>query len=345
VTLDETPACSGVGRAPQYGEITFVEEGRLMGVSPDGAKRRCLADLSEGVYGTSGLWNASGDRLLLGNDVLGPRLTAQRIPREWNGEWSRPTGTSLIRITNDGRLEKLSLEDNSVTDISFLARHDDVAYHPAGTHLAVSGEATDGSYGVYIVTNQGTEPQLLARGEESRDVFDLVFSEGGRSLYFVADHGKKMHLHRLSLNPASEKDKGTVQEVEFDTLKIADSISNVVLSPFDDSVAWMQNADCAAGLPGELGTHFFRDEAIRVPSELADRSIVPIGWLPGGKFGKLVVHARTTGCSTAQPADIHVLTDGPSHWFIAEQEVAAASIRVTHPPPPPPPDVEQEVVA
>ena len=338
--------CDGLGRPPNQGEITFLDEGRLIGVSPNGLRRRCLLDLAD-VEPTGGPfleWNAPGDRLLLGATILGPRSAVEPLPRSWVGQWSRPTGTSLVRITSDGRLEKRSLEDGTATDISFLARHDDVAYHPAGTHIAVSGEAADGSYGVYIATNLGTEAQLLARGEEARYVDQLVFSEGGRSLYFVADHGKKLHLHRLSLNPPADGDPGTVQEVEFDTLSVADSISSLVVSPFTppDAIAWTENGDCAAGKPSELGADGLGISTPKAPDALEDRSVVPIGFLPDMR---LVVHARSTGCSTAQPSEIYVL-----HWkrapkFIADQEVAAAAVRLAHGPPPPPPDVEQEVVA
>ena len=349
---DETPAaddpCDGLGRPPGRGQITFLSEGRLIGVSPNGLRRTCLADLSSELLsgGPFHSWNAPGDRLILAGNLVGSDTAIDPLPPKWAAsEWSRPTGASLIRITNAGRLEKRSLEDGSVTDISFLARHDDVAYHPAGTHLAVSGEAEDGSYGVYITTNVGTEPQLLARGEESRFVDQLIFSQGGRSLYFVADHGKKVHLHRLSLNPPSEGDTGTVQEVEFDTLSVADSISNLVVSPFTppDAIAWTENGDCAAGQPSRLrseGTGTIAEP--HVPTGLMDRSIVPIGFLP---TLRLVVHARSTGCSSAQPGEIYVLRRSGDPTLIEEQEVAAASVRFAHGPPPPPPDIEQEVVA
>jgi hypothetical protein len=349
---DETPSaddsCDGLGLPPARGQITFLSEGRLIGVSPRGLRRTCLADLNSELLsgGPFHNWNAPADRLILAGNLIGPDAAIDPLPPKWHAsEWSRPTGASLIRITRDGRLEKRSLEDGSVTDISFLAHHDDVAYHPAGTHLAVSGEAEDGSYGVYITTNVGTEPQLLARGEESRYVDQLVFSEGGRSLYFVADHGKKVHLHRLSLNPPSEGDTGTVQEVEFDTLSVADSISNLVVSPFTppDAIAWTENGDCAAGQPSRLrseGTGTIAEP--HIPADLMDRSIVPIGFLPSLR---LVVHARSTGCSTAQPGEIYVLGRSGAPTFIEDQEVAAASVRLAHGPPPPPPDIEQEVVA
>lgn len=349
---EETPAtddsCGGLGRPPARGQITFLREGRLIGVSPNGLRRTCLADLSSELLsgGSFQSWNAPGDRLILGANLIGADAAIDPLPPKWHAsEWSRPTGASLIRITREGRLEKRSLEDGSVTDISFLARHDDVAYHPAGTHLAVSGEAEDGSYGVYITTNVGTEPQLLARGEESRYVDQLVFSEGGRSLYFVADHGTNVHLHRLSLNPPSEGDTGTVQEVEFDTLSVADSISDLVVAPFTppDAIAWTENGDCAGGRPSRLrseGTGTIAEP--HIPADLMDRSIVPIAFLPSLR---LVVHARSTGCSTAQPGDIYVLGRSGAPTLIEEQEVAAASVRLAHGPPPPPPDIEQEVVA
>lgn len=86
------------------------------------------------------------------------------------------------------------------TDISFLDRHDAVTYHPAGEHISTSGVAADGSYGLYLATNLGTKPQLLARGEAARFITNLRFTEDGRHLYYTARHGPRdWHLHRLSV--------------------------------------------------------------------------------------------------------------------------------------------------
>src|SRR5688500_335146 len=84
------------------------------------------------------------------------------------------------------------------TDISFLQRHDAVTYHPAGEHIATSGLAADGSYGLHLATNVGGEPMLLARGEAARFITNLYFSENGLWLYYTAKHGPEdWHLHRL----------------------------------------------------------------------------------------------------------------------------------------------------
>lgn len=331
LTLEPTASCDGLGRAPLGGQITYVEEGRLMAASPDGGTVTCLADLADIASSPSSLlWNAPGDRILIGGRVLNRDLTATERLAPVPALWSRPTGTSVIWV-DDGRLMKRPSGGGPAVDISFLARHDDVAYHPAGTHISTSGLAVDGNYGLYLATNLGEEEQLIARGEQARFITNLTFSEDGGLLYYTAKHGPEdWHLHRMRIGA----------EASLETLAKRDSDFVYVVSPDDPfQVAWFSSGDCAAG---EHGTFRASYPKLEIPGELENSDLKPVGWL---SHTKLLVTSSPVGCSTASPHDLYVLRRGAPPVLIIEEVGATAAIRRVADPPPPPPGEEQEVVA
>lgn len=243
-----------------------------------------------------------------------------------------PKGTSVVYVTGDGRLMKRSSFGGPATDISFLERHDDVTYHPAGEHIATTGVAEDGSYGLYLATNVGGEERLLARGEEARFITDLVFSHSGLSLYYSARHGPRdRHLHRLNMGRDATLD--TLDNSEFGFYFAVSEVEEI--PPY----GWSSIGDCAAGEPDRLHV---RGESIELPSELKRTSLRPVGWLPGRK---LVVTSSPVSCSVAAPQDIYVLSHAAQPVLIAREVGLTAAVRTVLPPPPPPPGEEQEVVA
>jgi hypothetical protein len=338
-TLDPTANCDGFGRAARKGEVTFISEGRLMAAGLDG-ESRCLVDLTgAGIEGGNVIpptWNALADRVIVSNRALADGLTVTRRLTAGSFDralWSRPTGTSVIYLTRDNRIEKRSSFGGKATDISFLERHDSVTYHPAGTHIATTGLEDDGTYGLYLATNVGTEPQLLAVGEAARFITNLHFSEDGQYLYYTARHGPtNWHLHRLAMG----------EDPFLDTLDMGEFDYTYAVSPFDAfRVAYFQPGDCAAGEPGTMKIEGFRTKGIQIPDEFENDNLIPIGWLPRGE---LVVARRPISCSTAAPSDIYVLSnDEPV--LIVEEVGGSAALRMEMPEPPPPPGGEQEVVA
>ena len=226
---------------------------------------------------------------------------------------------------------KRSSYGGAATDISFLERHDAVTYHPAGEHIATTGVAKNGNYGLYLATNLGTDPKLLARGEAARFITNLHFTEDGDYLYYTARHGpRNWHLHRLRIG----------KEAELETLAKAGTDFEYAVSPFAGfTYASFVPGDCVAGEPGTFETV---NSKLRLSPELRSREIHPIGWLPDDK---LVVRASTTGCSTAQPGDVYVLSRGAAPILVDEENYGSVSVRVRMPEPPPPPGEEQEVVA
>jgi hypothetical protein len=309
-----------------------------MAAEASGDSEKCLADLRDHNAPTTGQmrWNADGDRVIIGTVALSGDLT-QTTPLSGNpGEapkWSRPTGTSVVYIEPDGSLMKRGSSGGRAVDISFLASHDDVVYHPAGTHIATSGSSSDGSYGLYLATNLGTEEQLIARGEAAKFITDLHFSEDGRYLYYTAQHGPtNWHLHRLTIG----------KDAILETLDKAEGRFSYSVSPWDWSrLAWLEPGDCGAGRPGTLHFPDHLEDRFTIPPELAARNLEPIGWLPSGD---LVVRSFPTRCTNAPLFDVYVLSrDEPV--LIVNDTYGSVAVRAPLPPPPPPPGEEQEVVA
>ena len=343
LTLEPTESCDGLGRPPSGGEVTFVRGSKLLGIRPDGSRKRCLADLRDLRRGLYAYWNAPGDRVLIDGPEIALSQDLESTPPLvdrplWESPvWSRPTGTSVVYITKDGHLEKRPSFGGPPTDISFLDRHEAVAYHPAGTHIVVSGRKAD-EEGLFLATNVGTKPQLLARGEDTPSIHGMEFSHDGRSLYFLASHDHSKHLHRLSLEPNGAR-RGTVRELGLETLaRSRADITPPTISPWSGQVAWAEG-ECSSGIPASL--QIPGNDRLIVTPELRTLSLGPVGWLPNGN---LVVVAYTPGhCGTTSDGT-WVLSDREPRRIIGLLDIAPV-LRVPLPPPPPPPDDEQAVVA
>ena len=103
------------------------------------------------------LWGPTGDRLLAGDVLLTSSGSVPTLSMDMP-TWSRPTGTSLVWV-DEGRLYKAGTDQSEARDISFLASHDAVTYHPAGFEIATTGEAEDGTRGIWIANNDGSDPR------------------------------------------------------------------------------------------------------------------------------------------------------------------------------------------
>lgn len=335
-TLPATAECRGLGPPRKETEITYIQDGRLVATSPDNTSPSCLANLTNAdVEFSSPNWNASATRVIVGNTAISRNLSRTPLLAKTNVDWSRPKGTSVVFITKNGRLLKRSSYGGAAIDISFLARHDDVTYHPAGTHIVTTGESTNGSYGLWLATNEGTKRQLLARGENAHEISMLTFKHDGESLFFSADHGHVHHLHRLRL----PGDRGT----GLDTLdKSERGYSHIAVSPFGGRLAWTEAGNCATGIPGTL--HFGGPPwkaLVTDGSGLDGRTLEARGWLPGRK---LLVASRATGCSV-QPENVFVLSEESPRMIATSEDPGFATVRAPLPPPPPPPKRKQEVEA
>ncbi|MDQ3940920.1 MAG: hypothetical protein M3238_06200, partial [Actinomycetota bacterium] len=339
--IDSFPTdCGGLGTVPRAGEVTFVRDGRLYGVAPDGTSARCLARAPAGRRLD---WGGSGDRAFLAVSDSKGRVIFEDRDHLLSAELadvafglSRPTGTSVLFGSSDGRrLFKLPSTGGPPEELSFLKRHDEAIYHPAGEHIAVVGENHDGDYGIFLATNLGTDPQLLVVGEDARRIYSLSFSPLG-FLYYVAEHDDHFDVHGMSLQPTGTGDVTTSPLQTFYSSE--EPIARVVVSQFRPvrRLAIEVGVDPDATCPSKtvVWTNQTKPDGETLPGE----STKPVGWLPNGDLVYV-----TTDAECESTDDIFVWS-GDRATLLA-QGVSAPAIRGQLPPPPDPPTVLPEVVA
>jgi hypothetical protein len=322
-------ACKGL-RDLQGPQLSFVTDETLYVARPGAVTARCVVE----VQSPADLqWGPEGDRLHLGDlrRYNGEEIVALEDEAE-SIAWSRPTGTSLVYIS-DGRLMKVDAFGEAPMDISFLAEHDEVVYHPAGTHVAVTGTADDGTYGLWLATNVGEDAQLLAIGEDARRIFSLSFEHEGTTLYYAAEHEDRYDVHSLLL--ALQDEEGEVRDAELGTIDSSSSeTGDVVASEFhEDSLAYTVGS-CEEGKT----TRVWTGSVTELGGELAGLSTEPVGWLPSGE---LLVLGRESGCE----GEGTLYAWSPEETTLLAADVSAAGVRAVLPPPPDPPSTEQQVIA
>lgn len=323
--------CDGIGAAPapDAAEITFVIDGRLYAANPDGSDVRCL---TKGQFPTQ--WGGAADRVLVREDGV---LTAVdefgsstlAVQGRFEGEsWTRPTGSSVVGIADDGRVVKYPIDGGDPVDLSFLARHDEVIYHPAGTHVLVVGESADGTYGIWLATNIGTEPELLIEGTTATLSFPSV-SHDGLFLQFIAEHEDgTSHVHQVFLPDAGN--------AEFDAsiaLETSSPLSNLMVSPYGVGELAVAQGTCGT----DLHTVFPFWPETEVLPQMESR---PIGFLPGEPT-RLLVAAYPELCRADSPVDLYIVDalgeDEPVLVVGGIDAFALPGVRAPLPDPPPPP--------
>jgi len=341
LTRLQTKECSGLGDLDRKtAQITFIQNGQIQAASPDGDVTDCLIELEGKPEGLA--WGPLGDRVLAGDTTYFPGRTHDVAH---SGFWSRPEGTSLIYIDDrSGRLLKTSSTGGPVEDISFLKKHVSVAYHPAGTHIAVAGRLRNGVEGIFFATNMGTDHYLAVRGESSPWINSLVFSQDGRHLYFTARHDGMFHLHDLAVS--SGKDIGSELDVapgQLSTLYETDRIlSPPTVSPFSKKpqVAVVEG-DCSE--PNET---LILERGKMVPLEwpVEDESPFAVGWLPDDR---LVVNVGLQGhCATGRSIEVWDPSAATRTTIVASRAMSpVAAVRARLPKAPDPPVPAQEVPA
>jgi hypothetical protein len=321
--------CDGLGRLHGT-QLSFVSRGELFVARPTRSVARCALEIAspDDVE-----WGPEGDRLHFG-DLR--RYNGDRIVSLDNSSdslaWSRPTGTSIVFVSEE-RLMKVDAFGEQPFDISFLADHDEVVYHPAGTHVAVTGTADDGTYGVWLATNAGEEPQLLAIGEDARQIFSPGFGHDGTTLYYAAEHDDRYDVHALRL--ALEDAEGDTRDADLDTLDSSTGeMGDVVVSEFAPAEIAYTVGSCEEG----KRIRVWNGSVTELEGDLAEASSEPVGWLP---TGELLVLARDSGCTG--DGTLYLWHPDETKRLIAG--VSAAGVRAVLPPPPNPPGSQQQVVA
>jgi hypothetical protein len=324
-----TDGCEGL-RKLRGTQVSFVLEGDLYVAQRSGNVARCVLEIPQPLDVN---WGPEGDRVNFGDlrryegeGVVSLDDSAESI------SWSRPTGRAIVYVS-EGRLMKVDAFGGQPVDISFLADHDEVVYHPAGTHIAVTGTADDGTYGLWLATNVGKDVQLLAIGEDARRIFSLSFAHDGTTIYYAAEHDDHYDVHSLRL--ALQDEEGAIRDAELGTVDSASTeMGDVAVSEFaPQSVAYTVGS-CEEGKT----TRVWDGSVTELGGELAGLSTEPVGWLPGGE---LLVLARQSGCEG--DGTLYVWESGQATTLVPG--VSAAGVRAVLPPPPDPPASEQQAVA
>jgi hypothetical protein len=261
--------CQGLGAPPPEGAITFVDAGRLLsvGASPS-ASVTCLLD---GVGTGSALrWNGPADKVILpdGRAVASTGAAVVGRGQAASITWSYPTGTTVLDV-DAGRLLLIPAGGGDPLDISFLARHDAAVYHPAGTHVVSSGLARDGTYGLWLATNRGSNVGQLVR-EPAISISNLVFT-ANHQLLFVADHGDHKDLHQMDLTTGKLVTPATIPSTECFTAVVASRLAG-------GGVAWA-TARCSGGTVTATAV---RNGAFLPLTGTQMASVNPVGFLPDG---------------------------------------------------------------
>jgi hypothetical protein len=324
-----TGGCEGLPRL-RGSQVSFVLGSDLYVARRSASVARCVLEVPQPLDVD---WGPQGDRVSFGDlrryegdGVVALDDVAESIA------WSRPTGRAIVYVS-EGRLMKVDAFGEEPVDISFLADHDEVVYHPAGTHVAVTGTAEDGTYGLWLATNVGKDAQLLAIGEDALRIFSLSFAHDGTTMYYAAEHEDRYDVHSLRL--ALQDEEGAIRDAELGTLDSASTeMGDVVVSEFvSENVAYTVGS-CEEGKT----TRVWDGSVTELGGELEGLSTEPVGWLPNGE---LLVLARRSGCEGE--GTLYAWSSGEATRLVPG--VSVAGVRAALPPPPDPPASEQQAVA
>jgi len=320
--LSATVTCS-LDEVPSGGEATVAYQGRLYGLGADWGSPRCLID---DLRSTDIAWGPEGDRVRIGDQVHG-QSQVMTIGDATSLEWTAPTGTRIVGV-NAERVWKVDVDGTAETDITFLETTDDVAYHPAGTHVLAIGTDSTGQYGLWLATNEGLGSLLIA-SDGAAVISEAAWSWLGEPLFVAAHQDGTWHIHRVELSAEGSLEGPIVVEAE-------DSIDRLLPARHDPvMLAYRSGAeaatDCVDGARAMVN-------GVDLPEPLSGLTSTPVGWLSAER---LLVLAYPDGCDA--PADLWSFSAGfcPGSEYGATLIVSGidgAAARETAPSPPPPPD-------
>jgi hypothetical protein len=291
------------------GEVTFEAGTRLYSANPDGGAVSCLAELAADNVGPL-QWSPAADRVLLNAATVFDGTQAKPtgyLTTNAHVTWSFPTGKALVApaVADNHLLWRTTGEPATRRDISFLARTDVAAYHPAGKNIFAAGQASDGSAGLFLAGNRGENPRVIAKLDDPNTaITEIAPDPSGARVFFVHDHKNGIfHVHALDL-PAL----GLV-----DITQATEPVAKLTVGATpSSSIAW-RIGDCSGLTRTQTagpGATIVGDQ----PAVFVSMSTEPVGWVDSQR---LVVMTRTTGCTG--PGDLWI-------WNIANQ---AASLLMT----------------
>ena len=308
------PAGACVFSAPaQVAEVTFEIGTRLYTAGPGTGISSCLTELTLDNVGPL-RWSPTGDRVLLNSVTVfdgTQALPSGYFSTNTRVSWSYPTGKALIApaVADNHLLWRTAGQPETRTDISFLERTDVAVYHPAGKNIFAAGQAADGTAGLFVASNRGDNPQLIAQLDQPTTVITEIGPDpSGARVYFVHDHRNgTFHVHALDLPALALTD--ITQVIEPIAKLTVGTIANA-------AIAWRLGA-CSGLTRTQMSN---AGVVIDQPAAFAAMSTEPVGWLDAQQ---LVLSVRATGC--AGPSDLWVwnITSSAATPLIAGVDNAA----------------------
>jgi hypothetical protein len=318
-----TDAACSLDDVPGSGEATVVVDGRLYGLGATGTEPRCLAD---GIDTIDIEWGPQGDRIRVDSRVLTDSVEVS-LPAAANYIWTTPTGSRTLAVAPD-RLWKVDLDDMTESDITFLAENEAAAYHPAGEHMLVIGTNAEGQYGLWLATNQGADPLLIAFDELAK-MSEPEWSWLNEPMFIAKHINGPWHIHLVELSAEG-------------------SLEGPVVIETDEPIDWLLPASHdpimlayrSGGVGGETCVEDSHAEVkgIDLPEPVASLTSTPLGWLSAER---LLVMTYPNGCDA--PGDLWSFSAGfcPGSVYGVTPIISGidgAAAREAAPLPPPPPD-------
>ena len=295
-------------------EITFEVGTRLYSATAGGAAT-CLAELAPDNVGPL-RWSPAGDRVLLNSATVFDG--AQALPTGYltsnvGVTWSYPTGKALIApaVADNHLLWRTAGQPDTRTDISFLQRTDVAVYHPAGKNIFAAGQAADGTSGLFIASNRGANPRLIAQLDDpATAITEIVPDASGSGVFFVHDHRNgTFHVHGLGLPELSL----------VDIIQVAEPVAQLTGSTTAGGPLAWRLGDCTTLTRTQIVSS---GAVVDQPAVFAALATEPVGWLDAQQ---LVVSARAGGCTG--PSDLWLWNIATSAATPLMSSVGAAAVR------------------
>lgn len=334
-TIGKGAACA-VGKPSVGGEITFVRGDRLIGIDTAAANpsERCLATLPGSLAGAGSRltrWSPPATQALLGGGSVvtaeGTVKASGFLATNADVEWSYPTGKRLMAATAKGELVKRDVANGMRTDISYLAKHTDAAYHPAGKYVVSVGEDQDGNSGIFASSNSGGVFNALVNNETAERVWSPQFTGDGRNLLFLAKHDETVdaktqaayHVHNLAI---AESDLSIA-------LDATEPLDHLLVDPFRRQFA-VQVGGCAPGNRVRV-ISLSGDRNVEIPGS-ESVTMTPIGWLPDA--GLLIATSKSissaaNSCGPGSLVSLSVWSNGALAPLV--DNVYSPSVRAIRP--------------
>jgi len=276
------------GPPPPTPEVTFEVGTRLYTVNPATAASSCLSELTPDLVGPL-RWSPAGDRVLLNSTTVfdgAQALFSGYFASNVRVSWSYPTGQALIApaVADNHLLWRAAGHAETRTDISFLARTDVAAYHPAGKNIFAAGQDGNGTSGLFVAGNRGQNPRLVSKLEsDAARVTEIAPDPSGARVYVVHDHATGVfHIHAIDL---------ANNNATADVVQANEPLARLTVNGIPDAAIAYRVGDCAGNTRTQVAQ---AGVIIDEPASFTAMSTEPVGWVDAQN---LVLSVRAGGCA------------------------------------------------